>query len=406
MDAVKQCIDLLFQLIEIPTVNPPGENYHRMAKLLKQYLEELGFRVEIIEIPENYLDKFYPYAPQHRGYPRYIVLARNCSDRVDLHINCHYDVVPPGEGWSFDPFKPIVKEDRVYGRGATDMKGGIACVLTALRLAIERRELRGCIELAFVPDEESGGIGTKYLVEELGATPRYVLIPEPTSSELIAIGHKGMIRGLIRVFGRQGHASRPWRAVNAFEKGCILVARLVEVFQRYAHSKRSDMPFEEEEARYVTLSLGGWVRTSAMKDNVVPGEFSFSFDIRTIPELSNEEVFRSFKSMVEEIAGDIGVRVAIEKLIDIPAASTPIDSPLLTFVRSIASKVLGYEPRIFVNTGRYDLVFYRSRGSHVVVYGPGVRGQAHAVDEYITIEELRRFINIYAEIFRSLEQLS
>ncbi len=405
MNLVEHCIDLLSQLIEIPTVNPPGTNYDRMAKLLKSYLEELGFEVRIIEIPESYLDQHYPYAPQHRGYPRYLVLARNCSDRIDLHVNGHYDVVPPGDGWSYDPFKATIVENRVYGRGATDMKSGIACMLTALRYVVERNELRGCVELAFVPDEESGGIGTKYLVEVLGVAPRYVLIAEPTTSERIAVGHKGMVRGVVKVFGRQGHASRPWRAVNAFEKGCLLVSKILEPFHRYARSKPSTLPFDEEEAKFVTVALGGWVRTSAMKDNVIPGEFSFSFDMRTIPEVGNEEAFRFFENLVKNVAKELGIDAVVEKRIDIPPASTPLDSPLLSFVKSIASSILGFEPRIFVNTGRYDLVFYRSKGSHVVVYGPGAKGTAHAVNEYVTIEELEKFVRIYVDILRRLEKL-
>ncbi len=399
-------IEVLRKLVSIPTVNPPGKNYRGMAFFLKNELENMGFNIELIEIPEEYLDKHYPYAPKHKGHPRFIVYARYGEGEPVLHFNCHYDVVPPGEGWRSDPFTLRIEDDKVFGRGTTDMKGGIAALLTALKNTVESGKLKHPIEAVFVPDEESGGIGTKYLVEELGFKPKYTIIPEPTTSERLAIGHKGMIRGLVKVIGKQCHASRPWHGINAFEKACIIVSSALPEIREEFGKTRSKYPFIDEGAAYTTLSLGGYAISPVMKDNVVPGEFVFSFDLRVIPEIDNLKAYMYFENTFRKHAEKQGVKIEIEKLIDIPTAITPPDSPLVEYVKSIATRIIGFEPIVFVNTGRYDLIYYRSKGSHVVVYGPGVRGQAHTINEYTTLSELEKFAKIYTAIIENTHILA
>jgi succinyl-diaminopimelate desuccinylase len=140
-------VGLLSRLISVPTVNPPGENYGEMAELLRGELEALGLRVEVHRVPDEVVERYYPWA---RGHPRYIVLARLSGDGEGpvLHFNGHYDVVPPGQGWSMDPFRPVVRDGRVYGRGASDMKGGIASIVAAVRALVDSgwRPRRGVLE--------------------------------------------------------------------------------------------------------------------------------------------------------------------------------------------------------------------------------------------------------------------
>ncbi len=404
-DLLDNAVSLLRELVSIPTVNPPGTNYREMSEFLRSKLEDIGFHVKVIEIPEEYLDIHYPYTPQHKGYPRYIILGKYGEGEPRIHFNSHYDVVPPGSGWEGNPFELRVNGEKLIGRGTSDMKGGIAALITALQSVIKDGTLRGTVEVAFVPDEESGGIGTKYLVEKVGIRPKYVIITEPTSSKRLAIGHKGMVRGLITVIGKQAHASRPWLGINAFEKACSIVAKALPRIRNQLRRVRSKYPFTSIEAAFSTVSFGGYAKSSVMKDNVIPGEFTFSYDLRVIPETPNDEALAKVINALTAEARKEGIRIKASKLVDIPAAATPPDSPLINFVKHIAKEALGSEPEIFVNTGRYDLVFYRIQRADVVVYGPGVPGQPHSINEYTTKAEILAFIKVYSSILRRVNEL-
>ncbi len=397
-------LELLKKLIRIPTVNPPGEKYEEAASLLRDELRTIGFHVEIIRIPEDWLDQYYPYAPQHHGYPRPIVYAwLGSRNKPSLHFNGHYDVVPPGSGWSRDPFDPYIEGDYIYGRGSNDMKAGIAAAVAALKAVVERDivgdELR--LEAAFVPDEEAGGAGTRYLVDVVGVKPSYVVIPEPSSIERITIGHRGYIRGLVRVYGRQVHASLPGLGENAFEKACLLVTRLIKYREKLA-SMKSKYPFDVEEASHPTLALGGYAESTSRKDNIVPGEFVFSFDRRVIPDEDIGEAVKDLQKAVEEAAQSVGASVDIEVKSAIPPAVIDPGSRIVRAAREAVYKVLGKEPTITVSAGRSDQVYYVRKGIEAITWGPGVFGTSHTPNEYTSITQLDIAVKAYIELARIL----
>ncbi len=400
-------VSRLSRLVSIPTVNPPGESYEDAAGLIAEWLRDAGMKVDLIRIPEDWLEKNYPYSPQHKGHPRILVYAHTGRrDRV-LHFNGHYDVVPPGTGWSVtEPFKPLVKDGRMYGRGTTDMKGGIVSAVTALEEILSEDIVDTSdlgLEAAFVPDEESGGDGTKYLVEEAGVRPSYVVIAEPSTLRRIAIGHKGFVRGLIHVYGRQVHGSVPFMGENAFEKACMLLGSFKPAYEENVIKPRvSKYPIIPEEAKHPTLNLGGQAESTSHKDNIVPGEFVFSFDRRVLPEENVEEAARELKEYLEKAAERTGARVKVEILSMVPGSVTPPDSELVLKASEAMSSVTGRQPQILVSTGRTDQVYYSAHGSSVVVMGPGAEGTAHMPDEYTLIEELNGFVDVYKYLARLL----
>jgi len=388
----------LLELVRIPTVNPPGENYERAAKLLQRKLEEIGIDTELVEIPEEYLDRTYPYSPLHKGKPRFIVYGSVEGGGKTLHINGHYDVVPPGDGWKHDPFKPTVEGNRIYGRGTTDMKGGIATALAALKYALEHDLIDYGVEVAFVPDEESGGMGTRYLIEEVGVRPDYVLIPEPTSHRMIGVGHKGFARGMVTVIGKQGHASRPWNAINAFEKACELVVDFLPRYWGVLERRKTRFPVENENSAHPSIALGGYAESPTRKDNTIPGEFYFSFDRRIIPEEDVNEVVRELEEHFRSSASRVGVQVKVDVKSLIEASATPVESPIVQLTAKAVKECLGVNPTLMLNAGRYDLVYYRRVGVEGIAYGPGVRGQAHAIDEYTTVDEIENVLKVYMRL--------
>ncbi len=232
-------VKLLCGLIEIPTVNPPGENYREITDYLTSVLKEIGLRAEVIRVPRDVVAKYYP---EYVDYPRYNVIARFSKGKgPTIHFNGHYDVVPAGSGWTMKPFKPVVKEGKIYGRGATDMKGGIATIITTAKALIEAdAEFNGTIELSFTPDEETGGqTGVGYIVEEGLVKPDYAIVAEPSGLDLIWIGNKGAVWLLVEVFGRQAHGSTPWKGVNAFEKMVELAYKMIHELKPKIESKKS-----------------------------------------------------------------------------------------------------------------------------------------------------------------------
>ena len=397
-------VKLLKDIVSIPTVNPPGEHYEECARLLEKELRSLGFETQLIRIPEDYLDRYYPYAPAHHGHPRYIVLARLGSERPILHFNGHYDVVPPGTGWRYDPFKPVEEEGRIYGRGTTDMKGGIAATIAAFRMLIEEGfRPRGTLEAAFVPDEEAGGAGTRYLVEKGYAKPDHVVIGEPTTSSSITIGHKGLVRGVVRVLGKQVHGSVPWMGENAFLKAAAMVVEFMKSYEPLLRSRRTSAPVKYPEGVYPTINLGGLAESTSRKDNIVPGEFVFSFDRRVIPEEDLDAVIEELKRHLDDAAKKVGARYEVKVLSAVPPSLTPMDSEIVMVAKGCVEERLGIEPSIHMTLGRNDAVFYvRMAGSRAINYGPGVEGTAHTPNEYTTVEELVRVVEVYGCVIRRI----
>ena len=395
-EILKYVVEKLEDLISFPTVNPPGRDYDRCAAYIADELERLGFEVSLIEVPEDYLDIYYPYRPQHRGFKRYIVLGRLGQGRPVLHFNGHYDVVPEGSGWRYNPFKPVIEDGKLYGRGSSDMKGGIASMLGAFKLLEDSIDgLKGTLEVSFVPDEESGGVGARYLTEKGYVKPDYVVIGEGTTSKRIIIGHKGMVRGIVKVHGKQVHGSIPWFGENAFLKASKLAQRFMELYEPILNSRRTKYPTRKPEEVHPSINLGGYAESTSRKDNTVPGKFIFSFDRRVIPEEDINLVVDELKKYFKEAAGK-DIRYEIEVLSAVEPSVTDPSSEIVSIASEVGEKVSGERPRLELSPGRNDAVFFTNiAGSQTINYGPGVEWTAHTPDEYTTLEELEKFISIY-----------
>lgn len=401
----KYTVNLLRDLISIQTVNPPGLEYVKCADLLRKHLQEVGLQVELVSVPEDYLDKHYPYAPSHRGNPRQIVLGKKGSGRPVLHFNGHYDVVPAGTGWKRDPFEAVIENGKIYGRGSTDMKGGISAVIGSLKhVADSGLKLEGTIEVAFVPDEESGGVGSKYLIESGRTKPDYVIIAEPTHPpvEGIKIGHKGIVRGLVKVLGKQVHGSTPWKGENAFVKASELVSEFMREYQPLLDSKATKHPTEDPEGRHPTINLGGYAESLSKKDNIISGEFTFSFDRRVIPEEDVSQVTKELEKHFQTAAQRVGARHEVKTLSAVSASVTALNSRIAQVVSKCVKSKLKTDPVATISSGRNDAVFYKKIGVDVINYGPGVEESCHTPDEYTTIPELNNAVEIYTDIIREL----
>src|SRR5436853_2541547 len=256
-----EAIAFLQGMIRIPTVNPPGEAYPACARYIGEQLQSLGYSVEYINLTPTELAELAPYGA---GLPRTNVIGRlpGANASPILHFNGHMDVVPIGPGWSTSPFGGEVRDRRIFGRGASDMKGGIAAQVYAIE-AIRRAGLRllGTVEQSAVVDEESTGnrnAGMGLLVERgyiSAEHTTYVVITEPLNVDNICLGHRGAIWGEITTFGRQSHGSTPERGVNAIEQMAGFLDEAVQVLKPRLQQRINRTPVVPASASAASLSF-------------------------------------------------------------------------------------------------------------------------------------------------------
>ncbi len=379
----------LADLIRIPTVNPPGSCYRDLIEWCAGVLDTLGLDVRIVQVPDDALLRL---APQAEGHSRYNLIAsrRGQSLRPHLHLSGHYDVVPPGVGWSRNPFDPAVENGRLYGLGSSDQKGGIASILGICHgLHDLGMLLEGELSISFTADEETGGFaGMGYLVDQGMVHADMAIITEPSQPHLIKLGHRGALWLRITTIGRTAHGSMAFVGVNAFEKMLAVSQRLLELLPSFA-TVTSAYPTEREEEQHPMMMLGGVVH-GGVKTNVVPDRCTITVDRRLIPE---EEIANAYAQIMEAIAAvqrnDPDVRVEVETELEVEAASIAPDSRICQDLSLAHFDVYGVTPRLVISPGFNDPRFLiKHAGIPTVTYGPGILKQAHQPDEYLTLRDL------------------
>ena len=223
-ERTQELVSLTADLIRFPTINPPGDAYTPCAEFIAGLLRKRGFETSLIrgEGAPGDSDK----------YPRTNVVARRegRGPGPTVHFNSHIDVVEAGEGWSLDPFAGIVRDGKVFGRGACDMKGGMAAsIIAADAFMAVHPDFPGAIEISGTVDEESGGFGGVAHLARMGlfSKPRvdHVIIPEPLNKDRICLGHRGVWWAEIETKGRIAHGSMPFLGDSAIRHmGAVLHA--------------------------------------------------------------------------------------------------------------------------------------------------------------------------------------
>ncbi|WFO74532.1 M20 family metallopeptidase [Desulfurococcaceae archaeon MEX13E-LK6-19] len=391
---------VLMKSIEYPTVL--GDSYKEIVEYYSEVLKKYGIHTTIYRVEDEYLRKVLPESLRPEK-PRYILLAKLGSGDKVIQFNGHYDVVAPGAGWKItDPFKPKKIDNKIYGRGSTDMKGGIAAFVAAMAyLASSKEPLDHVVEAAIVPDEEIGGeTGTGYLVDKLGSRPDWVIIAEPSGIDTIWIGHKGAVWAEVIVKGKQTHGSTPWLGINAFEKMVYVAKYLIEEVKPVVESRRSKYTYDMPESAKATMNLGGKL-TAPGSINIVPGQVSFSIDRRVIVEENVDDVEKELISYIKQAASYAKADVDIKIVTKLEPALTDPQSTLTRTLENTIQKILGKQPRKVVCTGGLDLHYYTSKGIQAVSYGPGDSDVAHQVDEYIVVDDLYKAIEVYVEFSKN-----
>jgi len=385
------------ELVAIPTVNPPGENYQACAELIGARLAAFNYQAAYVTADGA--------AGHTDRYPRVNVIGElrgadgHAAPRPRLHFNGHFDVVPAGEGWTVDPFAGIVRDGKLFGRGSTDQKAGIAASIFAVE-AIRREGVRlaGAIEQSGTVDEESGGFAGMAYLAERGYISRdrtdFVIITEPLNVDRVCVGHRGVYWFEVATLGRIAHGSMPFLGISAIGKMADFIAAIERELKPALSTRVTAMPVEPPEARRPSInvnSISGGQPAAGFQTPCVADRCEAIFDRRFLIEEPVEEVREEIRAILRAMAArDADFRYEMKDLMTVHPAQTDAKSQLVTTMAGAVRDVLGAEPPLIASPGTYDQKHVMRLG-HVdqcIAYGPGLLHMAHQPDEYCRIDHL------------------
>ncbi len=383
-------VELLKELVAIPSVNPMGESGSEAATaeawltdFLEQWFRRMGLpcQRQTAEPGRENIVARVDGRPQPDQGGRVILLA------------AHQDTVPV-TGMTVAPFTPTVRDGRLYGRGACDVKGGMAAMLTAVARLVEKRPARcPTVLMACTVNEENGFSGAQALLGAWEGASRFVsrrpdaaVVAEPTSLQVV-VAHKGLVRWRCHTQGKAAHSSRPEAGDNAiFKMARALVA--IERYQKEVVASRGRHPL----CGPATISVG--TIRGGVSVNTVPDRCLIEIDRRLAPGETPEEAYRH---LVEYLAKEAGLDFPVQHdppYMQGPPLSDQGNGPLAARLAAAARGVAGACSTIGVPYAT-DGAFFAQAGIPTVVFGPGSISQAHTADEWIAIQEVRQAAEIY-----------
>ena len=363
-------IGLTKSLLRFETVNPPGRE-RDCAHLVGKMLQEWGFTVQFFEYE----------------YTRTSVVARigGSDSKAALCLTGHIDVVPLGSRkWTKDPFSGDTDGDRLFGRGSSDMKAGIAAILLAARNLAQKLSGTPGVVLVLTAAEEGGCIGSQHLARtQLLGKAGALIVGEPTSNYPY-VGHKGSLKFHARFRGVSAHGSMPELGDNAIYKAARAVAKLENFDFQTPNHPVMGAP---------TLNVGTFEGGQGV--NMVPDVASIGVDIRTVAGMDHG-------SLLEKLKNVLGGDAEVEVFSDMNAVWTEPGQEWVQRVFEISGRHLGAQPEPRAQTYNTDagnlLKVYK--GVPTVVLGPGEAAQAHQTDEYVSMARIRQSVAIYEDLIR------
>ncbi|TWO72440.1 ArgE/DapE family deacylase [Caenimonas sedimenti] len=389
-------VRFLQELVRVPTDTPPGNNAPH-AERTAELLHGFGFEAEKHAVPEAEV-----HAQGLQSITNLIV-RRRYGEGPTIALNAHGDVVPPGEGWTRDPYGGEVADGKIFGRAAAVSKSDFASFTFAVR-ALESlgAALKGGVELHFTYDEEFGGeLGPGWLLKK-GLTRPDLLIAAGFSYEVVT-AHNGCLQMEVTVHGKMAHAAIPHTGVDALQAAVKILAGLYAQNVRY-----QQVTSNVAGIKHPYLNVGrieGGTNT-----NVVPGKVMFRLDRRMIPEENPAEVEADIRAVIAEAAAlSPEVRVDIKRLLLANALQPlPGSQPLVAAIQQHGKAVFGQEIPAMGTPLYTDVRLYGEAGIPGAIYGAGPRTvlESHAkrADERLELEDLRRATKVIARTLFDLLQ--
>ena len=373
----EKSIKILTDLIGFQTVS--GTDNSELINYCEKILNDLGIETfKVFDDEEKRVNLFGT------------LKAKKTNGKKPIILSGHTDVVPVSKGWSSDPFTATIKDEKLYGRGSCDMKGFIACTL-AFAPVFKESNLDRDIHFCYTFDEETACIGAPLLIKELKKRDiknGICIIGEPTNMKIID-AHKGMNEYTVHFGGLAGHSSKPHMGVNAIEYASRYINKLLELRQELIKRAPKDCIFDPPHS---TLSIGGI--SGGIAHNVIADKCKVEWETRPVNKADGDFVTQEIEKFVsEKLLPDmkkvfpdsyikkeiIGEVVGFEKL---------DESEACEFVSSIT----GDNSREVVSFGT-EAGLFQEVGISTVVCGPGSIEQAHKIDEFIELNELKKCLN-------------
>ena len=377
-----EVIDLTRELVRTPSLNPPGDTRDCASFILRTFKKE-RIDAEIIE--------------GKKGLCNVVARLPGREKGKTLLLNGHIDVVPPGEGWTVDPFGAEIRDGHLYGRGTCDMKSGIASMMAAM-IGLKRSGAAFHGEVVFMgaADEETGSeFGTLYLLKKgVAGKADFAIVSEPTSLR-VELGNRGLRWIDITIRGKASHAGRPHLGVNAIFYG----AKLIQAIHSMKLRNRNEAFEIPEPSISVTQVHGG------TKENIIPDRCELVLDRRMIPGETNETVLAELKGVADPI-------LQTEKDLRIEWKMRPVywdpyliseREPVAQATIDSAREVLGEKPAIGGKGACTDASYLFHLGKiPTVLYGPGDETLSHKPDECVPIRNLLAGTEVYLSVFKKL----
>ena len=394
-------VAFLQQLVRVPTDTPPGDNAPH-AETTAELLQAFGFDAEKHAVPAAEVQ-----ACGMQSITNLIVRRRYGAGGRTIALNAHGDVVPPGEGWTHDPYGGEIVDGQMFGRATAVSKSDFATFSFAVRaLEAVAKPTRGAVELHFTYDEEFGGeLGPGWLLAQ-GLTKPDLMVAAGFSHEVV-VAHNGCLQLEVTVEGEMSHAAIPDSGCDALQGAVHLMNALYALNADY---KKVASKVAGITHPYLNIGrIEGGTNT-----NVVPGKVVFKLDRRMIPEEDAAQVEQSIRDTIARAAasyapprGQAGIRVGVRRLL-LAQAMTPLpgNAPLVEAIQRHGAAVFGDKPAA-VGTPLYtDVRLYVARGIPGVIYGAGPRTvlESHAkrADERLSLDDLRRATKVVARALADL----
>ena len=387
-------VRVMSEMIRIPAIAPEngGKGEGRRADMLTRHLEGYD-SVQRIDVRDDF----------DQNVMRPNILAKKYGkEKGTVWIVAHTDTVPIGDirDWDTDPFEPVVKDGKIYGRGTEDNGQAVLSSMFASKFIPKEALTKRSIGIAYVADEEmTSKMGIDHLIKNGHFSKDDVFIVPDWGSpdgDLIDVAEKNLIWLQFKVIGRSTHGSTPDRGINAFRVGCELITDLLKEFKKEFPNR--DYMFIPSVSTFEPTKCNGTV----MNVNTIPGSFEFSMDIRALPEYSQDHILAVANKVTKKHENDTGAKIEVSELQrHVTGKASSTQGEVFESLMDSIESVIGRRPKPVGVGGATCANFFRKEGYDAYVWQNG-GGTLHGPNEYVVIDNMVTDAKVFATLFYKL----